>query len=286
MERLIEALPSPRHCTNGEKSFRKAVNTAGKHNIPSGYRSVCSPAFPPEASRLAAERDQKRRDDPLDPEVARLNAEISSLVSGERRLRFNEFVNKSSPAQDPKAYFNLMRKLSGKRVPIPENQPISFSGRVQSDSKKIADGFCRQYTSIGAHDSRKFKDKRKIIKDLKINHPIDASYKPFTAAEVADAIRQSSSSTASGPDGITHLHLKHVGPKALQYLTDLYNLSVSKADIPAIWKEAVIVPILKPGKPVEVSSSYRPISLLSPCSKVLERLLLPACRDAFELSPN
>ena len=96
----------------------------------------------------------------------------------------------------------------------------------------------------------------------------------------------SSSSSAVGPDGLTHLHLRHFGPKAIQYLTDLYNLSVSRADIPAIWKEANIIPIPKPGKPAGVSTSYRPISLLSPCIKVLERLLLPSCTAAFDLAPT
>ena len=115
---------------------------------------------------------------------------------------------------------------------------------------------------------------------------MDHNFRPFTIDDVAEAIRQSSNSTALGPDGITHLHLKQFGPKALAYLTELYNLSVSKAEIPAIWKEATIIPILKPGKPVAESTSYRPISLLSPCVKVLERLLLPSCKAAFELSPN
>ena len=35
-----------------------------------------------------------------------------------------------------------------------------------------------------------------------------------------------------------------------------------------------------------LTSSYCPISLLSPCVKVLERLLLPSCREAFEFSDN
>jgi hypothetical protein len=61
----------------------------------------------------------------------------------------------------------------------------------------------------------------------------------------------------------------------LDYLTQLFNLSISNADLPAIWKAAVIVPILKPGKPATEGSSYQPISLLSPCVKILESLLLP-----------
>ena len=52
-------------------------------------------------------------------------------------------------------------------------------------------------------------------------------------------------------------------------------MSVRRADIPSIWKKAVIVPVPKPGKSADQGLSYRPILLLSPEIKVLERLLLP-----------
>jgi hypothetical protein len=57
--------------------------------------------------------------------------------------------------------------------------------------------------------------------------------------------------------------------------TALYNLSLSNSDIPSIWKQALILPIVKPGKPATLGTSFWPISLLSPATKVLERLLLP-----------
>jgi hypothetical protein len=78
-----------------------------------------------------------------------------------------------------------------------------------------------------------------------------------------------------GPDGLSAVHLKHLGSQGLTFLTKLFNLSVAGADLPAIWKSAVIIPILKPGKPPSLSTSYRPISLLSPAIKILKRLILP-----------
>jgi hypothetical protein len=77
----------------------------------------------------------------------------------------------------------------------------------------------------------------------------------FTVQSVEDAIRCSKSSTAVGPDGLTAIHLKHLGPRALSYLTELFNISTRKAEIPAIWKKAIIIPILKPGKSAELGSS-------------------------------
>jgi hypothetical protein len=113
----------------------------------------------------------------------------------------------------------------------------------------------------------------RVIKNIKKKHQIDHSFQPFTSQLTKDAIAKSKNSTAVGPDGLTFLHLKYLGPKGIAYLTNLFNLSLAHADIPAVWKKAHIVP--KPGKPANLSTSYRPISLLSPAVKILEGLLLP-----------
>ena len=75
-------------------------------------------------------------------------------------------------------------------------------------------------------------------------------------------------------DELSIHHLKLLGPWGLLYLTILYNLSFNGASVPDMWKEAIIVPLLMVGKPRDLGSSYRPLSLLSPVAKVLERLVL------------
>jgi hypothetical protein len=113
------------------------------------------------------------------------------------------------------------------------------------------------------------------MRKLRVKHRLDSSFKPFTTLATRDAIMAAKNLSATGPDGLTSIHLKHLGPRAMDYMTKLFNLSASGAVFPAIWKAAVIVPIFKPGKPADQASSYRPVSLLSPVAKVLERLLLP-----------
>ena len=137
LESLVDDLDPPSSCMKGEKLLREAVLTAAKHHIPSGYRQVFIPAFPPQAARLSDERDRLRSSNPLDPEVARLNAEISGLVVEERRARYKEFIEKSSPSQNPGAHFAFMRKLTGKRLPAPENQYITFNGILRREFSAI-----------------------------------------------------------------------------------------------------------------------------------------------------
>ena len=115
--------------------------------------------------------------------------------------------------------------------------------------------------------------------------PLVTTASPFTPHLVTQAIRHGGNSRAAGPDGLTILHLKHLGPLATQYLTQLFNLSYSHANIPSIWKTAIVIPLPKPAKSPSLGPSYRPISLLCPAAKVLERLMLPEL-NSLPLSPT
>ena len=79
--------------------------------------------------------------------------------------------------------------------------------------------------------------------------------------------------------------MKHLGPSGVKFLTILYNLSVRTSQIPACWKDAIILPLVKPGKSADDATGYRPISLLSPVVKVLERCLLPTITASLPPSP-
>ena len=97
----------------------------------------------------------------------------------------------------------------------------------------------------------------------------------FTADIVTRVIKSCRNSKAFGPDKLSILHLKNLGPRAIEYITALFNLSVTNCQIPAIWKSSLIIPLPKPGKDTSQGSSYRLISLLCPAAKVLESLILP-----------
>ena len=108
----------------------------------------------------------------------------------------------------------------------------------------------------------------------------------FTADIVTRAIKSCRNSKAFGPDKFSIFHLKNLGPRAIEYITALFNLSVTNCQIPAIWKSSLIIPIPKPGKDTSVGTSYRPISLLCPAVKVLESLILPTINKYLKPAPD
>ena len=57
-------------------------------------------------------------------------------------------------------------------------------------------------------------------------------------------------------------------------LTHLYNAALRLKYVPIQWKMAEMIMVLKPGKPPNEVSSYRPISLLPIMSKLFEKLVL------------
>ena len=64
--------------------------------------------------------------------------------------------------------------------------------------------------------------------------------------------------------------LKNTASSIAPIVTKLFNLSIQSGQIPTEWKQSLVVPIPKASNKSS-PSNYRPISLLSVLSKVLER---------------
>ena len=86
---------------------------------------------------------------------------------------------------------------------------------------------------------------------------------------------------APGNDGIYINQLRDLHASSLAIILDLYNEIWRTGDFPDIWKEAILVPLLKKGKVAGDPLSYRPISLLPIMGKVLESLAHPRLDHYF-----
>jgi len=96
--------------------------------------------------------------------------------------------------------------------------------------------------------------------------------KPITATEVLSHIKQLNPAKSNGSEGIPLKFLKMVGDVIAPILTNKYNNCIKVGNYPKILKIAQIIPIHKSGAK-DQCSNFRPISLLSPFSKVFEKCL-------------
>ena len=119
---------------------------------------------------------------------------------------------------------------------------------------------------------------------LAICDETELSYnKPFSLHELKTNLKHLKN-TSPGQDKIHNKHLAHLPPRYEHWLLDIFNKSFANSTVPPLWKLAEIVPILKPSKPPTAVSSYRPISLLSCISKIMEKLI--CSRLYFHLETN
>ena len=85
---------------------------------------------------------------------------------------------------------------------------------------------------------------------------------------------------ATGPDKISNSILKHCASTLCHPLSEIFNLGFSSGTFPIKWKEAHVQPIPKIGKSTN-KNDYRPISLLSNISKVMEKIITKRLQEFF-----
>ena len=83
---------------------------------------------------------------------------------------------------------------------------------------------------------------------------------------------------ASGPDNISAHMLKATAHSIVPSVTKLFNIYIRNGTLPSMWKCTNVVPIPK-GKEVDQVSNYRPISLLSILSNVLETHMVKLIKE-------
>ena len=94
----------------------------------------------------------------------------------------------------------------------------------------------------------------------------------FTLPEL-DKVLNKPKSNATGIDEIYNAMLTNLSKPNKKNILRLFNTMYINDFVPEPWKKAIIIPHLKPWKPADTASSYRPISLTSCLGKLFERLL-------------
>ena len=207
----------------------------------------------------------------------------SSVISRAKSATWQATCSNLSPCSDPRAVFRLFNAISGK---INTYHDSSFRDCTcpLDTAKHFASYLFRTTTRSSRRAERQFMNelRKASCEDSSFLHKFFCS--PFSLTELSTAISNFSSSTASGPNQIAYVLLKHLPEPAQLLLLSLFNRSWHSHTFPSCWKPTTIIPIHKPGKPTSSPSFFCPISLTSCISKLFERLILS--RLTFHLESN
>ena len=131
-----------------------------------------------------------------------------------------------SQAQHTHTLWKTIHGLSNRAAPTPQNCTITFNKKIATLPKNIVNCFNKQFTNTVKHSTHKLP-----------KHTIT-----LTTTQVQEAIQHSKNNNSVGPDNLSIMHLKHIGPLGLTFLTSMYTTALIKNIIPHMWKLAFTTP--------------------------------------------
>ena len=186
---------------------------------------------------------------------------------------FASTINSFTPLSSTWRKINCIRnRFSASNVVLEEYDSIITDPQQKNliFSRYFHNIFNRENPSNERNTEYYFDIQRSIISDTEYSYNI-----PFSMHELQNALNKMRD-TSPGHDDVHNLFLKNANHNIKCYMLKLFNKSWIAEELPRSWKNSIVLPICKPGKPPEDKKSYRPISLLSSISKLMERLVV--CR--------
>ena len=121
-----------------------------------------------------------------------------------------------------------------------------------------ADAFAKHYADVSRLEFSKGERRRNRVVRKRMGRIIDKkeeSCNDFSPPKMETALKFMKTKGAPGSDDIPPSFLKNMGPKASQKLSDIHNESIRTCAVPWIWRHAVVIHIIKAGKPGSQLSS-------------------------------
>ena len=152
---------------------------------------------------------------------------------------------------------------------------LSIDGMREYNGNKIANSLAKYFATVGETFARKIPNATKSVDQylrLLQSNRDNLFLAPCTMNELNKIIQNLPNKKSSGADHISNILLKQIGESILLPLTIIVNESLSSGVFPDLMKIAEVIPLHK-GKSRDSGSNYRPISLLTTMSKVLEKVV-------------
>ena len=189
-----------------------------------------------------------------------LRNKLSSLIS----RKHQDFINSLAEQvrTNTKRFWSYFRSKTKSRA-MPNC--LKKGDIVITDSAEMASEFNDYFYSVFKGD-----EENHDLPEINVISDTALSSVEFKENDIVSILQSLDSNKATGPDNISPRVLKECAAQLAPSLAALFKLSMSLSQIPSEWKNANVTPIFKKGER-DKTCNYRPVSLLSCVSKVMER---------------
>ena len=193
---------------------------------------------------------------------------LQKILRNEEKSHYCHLVDQNKHCI--KKTWDVIRGLIGKKINISTSEFLINDSKVSNPSV-IANEFNDYFVNVGPNLASRIST---VVEDNTIHPPVNSHtmyLSDITQTELINVINDLKNSGA-GSDCIKPAGLKLIANSISLPLVHLFNLSFQQCIVPDQLKIARVVPIFKKGNS-QLIENYRPISILSSLSKVLERLV-------------
>ena len=188
------------------------------------------------------------------------------------QIIYYEKLNKQmeNPDTSKKSYWKIIKSLQGqtKTTSIPEIVENGKSYRDVKDIVKILNNYFVAQTKMIHPDESSLVPA--VTVDNDVNVPTLNSIN-ITDENILNSLKNLKLGKSNGVDGIGNNILRACAPSITEPLKMIAQKSIDTGVFPKSWKKSNVVPIFKHKGAKDSVANYRPISLLSCMSKVVER---------------
>ena len=199
---------------------------------------------------------------------------FNTLIRSSKKIHIDSKLK--NDAKNPKKVWDTLKELTtGKMVKKTINSIETKEGVIITQPTAMAEEFNKFFASAGknVHDSviPTVKKPEEYLPVLQ-NPPPEMTIKEIAQGELINIISAMDPKTSNDINGISTKLIKSLKHEISTPLTHLFNLSIRTGKFPSKLKISKTIPVHKSGSCTSCDN-YRPISLLSSISKILEKFV-------------
>ena len=226
-----------------------------------------------------------------DPDLYKKNCQLRNLVQRETRISKRDYLTNKIEENvgNSKKLWDQLKKLGYiSKKKESSNVVLEIDGETCFDPKKVANCFNGFFTTVASN----LVDK--LPSSLNLFHTESSTFQNFYKGKnvkddefmlipvnedfIYKELCKLNPSKSTGTDNIPARFVKDAASVFKKPIGHIINLSIEKNVVPKDLKNARVVPLFKKNKRSEVGN-YRPVSVLSVVSKMLERAVYTQLED-------